>query len=204
MADQQNALSETTIDGRPHLTRFPRRIVVTGTSAMGKTTVAQRIADMSGLPHVELDALHWEPNWTPAAPEVFRQRVADALAGDAWVVDGGYAHVRDLTWGRAEHLIWLDYSLPRALWQLTRRTFRRRMRNEELWSGNREQLRMFFFSRDSLYLWVLQTHGSKRRRYPQYLQQPEMRHLTVVRLRTPRELERHLSHMRALRRVSDL
>jgi adenylate kinase family enzyme len=110
------------------LTRFPRRIAVTGTSGSGKTTVARRIAAMSRLAHVELDALHWEPGWTPAEPEVFRRRVADALAGDAWVVDGGYAQVRDLTWGGAEHMIWLDYSMPRALWQVTVRTFRRRIK----------------------------------------------------------------------------
>jgi adenylate kinase family enzyme len=203
MTDEQNARSAT-LSGRPHLTRFPRRIAVTGTSGTGKTTVAQRIAEMSGLPHVELDALHWEPDWTPAAPEVFRQRVADALAGEAWVVDGNYAMVRDLTWGRAEHLIWLDYSMPRALWQVAIRTFRRRIKREVLWGTNRERLRMFFFSRDSLFLWIVQTHGSRRRRYAQYLQQPERRHLTVARLRTPRELERHLSHLRALLREPDL
>jgi adenylate kinase family enzyme len=180
------------------LARFPRRIVVIGSSGSGKTTVARRIAAMAGLPHVELDALHWEPNWTPASTDVFRERVASALAGDAWVVDGGYAQVRDLTWGRAEHMIWLDYTLARALYQLTLRTFRRRFRNEELWNGNRERLRHFFFSRESLYLWVLKSHGGRRRRYPQYLQQPEMRHLTVARLRTPREMEEHLTQLQSL------
>jgi adenylate kinase family enzyme len=177
---------------------FPRRIVVVGTSGTGKTTLARRIAAMAALPHVELDALHWEPNWTPAHTHVFRARVDEALAGDAWVVDGGYAQVRDLTWGRAQHMIWLDYTLVRSLYQLTVRTFRRRFRNEELWNGNRERLRQFFLSRDSLYLWVLKSHGSKRRRYPQYLQQPEMRHLSVARIRMPRELEVHLAQIQAL------
>jgi adenylate kinase family enzyme len=180
------------------LTRFPRRIAVTGTSGSGKTTVAGRIAAMAAVPHVELDALHWEPNWTPADPAVFRARVDEALAGDAWVVDGGYAQVRDLTWGRAEHLIWLDYSMPRALWQVAVRTFRRRFRNEVLWGTNREQLRMFFFSRESLFLWIVQSHRSRRRRYPEYFRQPELRHLAVTRVRTPRELEAHLGVLQSL------
>ncbi|MEX0750068.1 MAG: adenylate kinase, partial [Dehalococcoidia bacterium] len=150
------------------------------------------------LPHVELDALHWEPAWTPAAPADFRARVEAALAGDAWVVDGGYAQVRDLTWGRAEHVIWLDYSMPRALWQVTLRTFRRRARGEVLWGNNRERLRMFFFSRESLLLWIVQSHRSRRRRYPEYLRQPELAQLTVARVRTPRELERHMRELRRL------
>jgi adenylate kinase family enzyme len=180
------------------LNAFPRRIVVTGVSGMGKTTVARRIARMAGIPHVELDALHWEPEWTPADPDVFRERVEAATAGDAWVADGGYSQVRDLTWARAQHMIWLDFTLVRTLWQLTGRTFGRVARREELWSGNREKLHMHFLSRDSLYLWVLQTHGSKRKRYPAYLDQPEMRHLTVVRARNPRELEAHMSHLQQL------
>ena len=182
------------------LTRFPRRIAVIGTSGSGKTTVAARIAAMAGVPHVELDALHWEPDWTPAGPDVFRARVDQALAGDAWVVDGGYAQVRDLTWGRAEHVIWLDYSMPRALWQVALRTFRRRLRNEVLWGTNRERLRMSFFSRESLFLWIVQSHRSRRRRYPEYFRQPQLRHLTVARARTPRELNAHLAMLQSLLR----
>lgn len=186
------------VHARATLPKFPRRIVVVGSSGTGKTTVARRIAAIAALSHVELDALHWEPNWTPATTDAFRARVDDALAGDAWVVDGGYAQVRDLTWGRAEHLIWLDYTLARSLYQLTVRTFRRRFRNEELWNGNRERLHMFFFSRESLYLWVLRTHASKRRRYAEYFREPSMAHLTVARVRTPRELKAHLAHLRGL------
>jgi len=35
-----------------------QRISVVGTSGSGKTTVARRIAEALGFPHVELDALH--------------------------------------------------------------------------------------------------------------------------------------------------
>ncbi|PSN09965.1 adenylate kinase, partial [filamentous cyanobacterium CCP5] len=67
-----------------------QRIVVIGTSGSGKTTLARQIAQSLQVTHIELDALHWEPHWTPAAPEVFRERVTIALAGDRWVADGNY------------------------------------------------------------------------------------------------------------------
>src|SRR5436305_799712 len=41
-----------------------QRLVVVGTSGSGKTTLAREIARRRALPHVELDALHWGPNWT--------------------------------------------------------------------------------------------------------------------------------------------
>ena len=42
------------------------------------------------MPHVELDALHWGPNWSVPTDEDFRARVAEALTTPGWVVDGSY------------------------------------------------------------------------------------------------------------------
>ena len=172
-----------------------RRVAVVGPSSAGKTTLARRIEAISGIPYIELDALHWEPNWTPAKPDVLRERVSAALERPAWVVDGNYRVVRDITWGQAEHLIWLDFPLPLVLWRLTRRTFGRWARREVLWNGNRELLHQHFLSKDSLYLWVLQSHRRHRREYPaQFAEYPA---LEVARLRTPRELEAHVAGLRS-------
>ena len=163
-----------------------RRIVVVGVTGSGKTTLARELSRRLGLPHVELDAFYWEPNWTPAPAETFRARVAEALQGGAWVADGNYGIARDIVWARADTLVWLDYGLPVILWQLTRRMWRRVFSQEELWNGNRERLREHFFSRDSLYLWAFRTYWRRRREYPVHLRRPEFAHLTVVRLRSPR------------------
>jgi hypothetical protein len=70
--------------------------------------------------------------------------------------------------------------LPRLL----RRTVRRVVRREELWGGNRETLRSFLFSRDSLLLFALRTHRPRRRLYP-----VQLARFNVVRLRSQREVE---------------
>jgi adenylate kinase family enzyme len=165
----------------------PRRIVVIGTSGSGKTTLADLLAGRFGLPHIELDGLHWEPNWTEAATPIFRQRVAAAVAGDAWIVDGNYSKARDLIWPRADTIVWLDYPLWLILWRLLRRTSRRVLWREPLWNGNRERLLAQIASRDSIFLWVLQTYGRRRREFPALLSSPEHAHLRVVRHRSPRD-----------------
>nr|MBF6590244.1 hypothetical protein [Ktedonobacterales bacterium] len=98
-----------------------QRIAVLGTSGSGKTTLAAALAHRLAVPHVELDALHWGPDWTPTPTAVLRERVAAALHGDGWVVDGNYSALRDTIWSRADTLVWLDYSLPLVLARLTRR-----------------------------------------------------------------------------------
>jgi adenylate kinase family enzyme len=163
-----------------------RRIAVVGTSGSGKTTLARRLAECLEIPHVELDALHWGPNWTPAAVEEFRERVAQALAGDTWTTDGNYGKVRDIVWGLADTVVWLDYSLPIVLTRVIRRTLRRSICREELWSGNRERLGASLFTRDSIIRWTLRTYGRRRSEYPLLFGQPEYAHLRFVRLGSPR------------------
>jgi adenylate kinase family enzyme len=161
-------------------------VVVVGTSGSGKTTLASDLARRWGLPHTEMDALNWGPNWSEAPLDLFRQRVETAIAAPRWVVDGNYSKLRHLVWSRAELLVWLDYSLPVVLGRLLRRTLRRCLTQEELWNGNRERLAEQFCSRQSLLLWVLQTHRSRRHRFAALLEEPGCAHLTVVRLPSPR------------------
>jgi adenylate kinase family enzyme len=171
--------------------------VVVGTTGSGKTTLARQLAKRLALSHVELDALHWNPQWTPAPPEVFRARVSAALSGERWVVDGNYHQARDLIWQRADTLIWLDYPLPLVLWRLWWRTLWRTTRHPELWNGNRETWRGAFFSRDSLFIWAFKTYKKRRKEYPEVLAQPEYAHLAVGRFRSPRDTQQWLANLKA-------
>jgi adenylate kinase family enzyme len=175
-----------------------RRIAIVGTSGSGKTTLASQIASALHIPHVELDALHWQPGWAPASSESLRARLTQALAGDGWVVDGNYSAFQDLIWAQADTLIWLDYSLPLVLWRVSSRTARRLARQTELWNGNRERWRTVF-SRDSIILWALTTWGKNRRRYRALAAHPEYEHLRVIRLRSPRQTRLWLRQLAAVR-----
>lgn len=174
-----------------------RRICIVGTSGSGKTTLARQLAARLDIPHVEMDALFWQPGWTPAERATLRARLAEALVGDAWVVDGNYSSVHDLTWARADTIIWLDYSFPLVLSRVTRRTARRLITGAELWNGNRERARSVF-SRDSIILWALTTWGRNRRRYREQFVRPDYTHLLLIRLRSPRQTRLWLRRLAAL------
>lgn len=162
----------------------PQRVAVIGLAGSGKSTLAARLARRLGGDHIELDQLHWEPNWTPAAPEVFRARVATAVATQCWVACGNYSIVRDLVWARADHIVWLDYSLARVQARVLRRTWHRVIAGQEICNGNREKLGMFF-SRDSLLLYNRNALMRHRELYPRLL--AEQTTARVVHHTSPRE-----------------
>lgn len=167
------------------------RIWIVGTSGSGKTTLAKAIAQRLSIPHVELDSLYHQPNWTAAPIEVFRDRVSQSLRGDTWVVDGNYSKVRDRVGRRANTLIWLDYPLSVIMSRLLRRTWGRVVTQEELWNGNRETWKTTL-SKDSILLWALQTYQKNRREYSQLFAQPEYTHLNVLRMRSPQATQNWL------------
>jgi len=167
-----------------------RRIAIVGTaSCSGKTTLGRELARRIDVPFVELDALHHGPNWTEATAEELRAKVEPLVAGDGWVIDGGYwGKLGDLVLRNADVVVWLD--LPVRVWlpRLLRRTGGRVLRREELWNGNRETVRNVLLSRDSLLWYALRNHPRHRRVYPERLAPYE-----VVRLRSPKEVAQWLA-----------
>lgn len=172
-----------------------RRIAVIGTSGSGKTTVAGRLAESLGVPHVELDALHHGPNWAEPELEDFRALVSKATAGDGWVADGNYMRkLGNLVLERADTIVWLDLPLRTSLRRLWHRTTTRIREDVELWSGgNRETWRGAFWGRESLFAWTVRSHLARKRSLPVRLSSPELARSSVVRLRSAEEVERWLA-----------
>ena len=162
-------------------------------SGAGKTSFARALARETGLPFIELDAIHWQQgNWVMPAREVFRARVDEATRGDAWVVDGNYSASRDIVWGRADTVVWLDLPPALMLWRTVRRTVIRSVRREVLWGGNRETLWNAFVGKDALIPFFIRTYRGRRRRFEQELARAESAHLRVHRFRSSKQADRWL------------
>lgn len=168
-----------------------RHIAVWGPSASGKTTLAASLAARCGLPHVEMDALFWKPDWVEPPLEEFRAAIETALAAhpDGWVMDGNYARVQDLVLPRADTLVWLQPPLWRVLGQVVRRTVGRCRSGEPLWGSNRETWRKAFLSRESLIWYILRNWWRYPRRRRQLLATVP-HHARVIVLRSPRDVRR--------------
>lgn len=169
-----------------------RRIVIAGISGNGKTTLGLRLAQRLEVPFTELDALMHQPGWVPAETETFRREVEAVLdRSDGWVLDGMYqGQLGDLVLRRADTLVWLDQPLPLVLFRLMKRAVKDIVTKRDLFNGNRQTWRYAFFTRDSLVSFAIKSYFKRRREWPEGIGAP--RDLEIVRLRSPRAVERWL------------
>jgi adenylate kinase family enzyme len=165
------------------------RVAVVGSSGAGKSTLAARLAVQLDVPHVELDAFQHGPGWEQASVEELRERTDAATAGDGWVCDGNYETVRDLVWGRANTLVWLDYDRSVVMARVIRRSVRRAITREPLWNGNRERWQRWADPEHPI-RWAWSTHAHRRAELADAIARPEHAHLRVVRVGRPADAER--------------
>ena len=165
-----------------------------GTTGSGKTTLARRIGAVLDLPVTEMDALHHGPAWTPR-PQ-FMDDVESFSAADAWVSEWQYPDARELLADRADTMVWLDVPTPVALARVVRRTVGRRLRDEELWNGNKEApLHTVFTDPEHIVRWAWRTRHQLRELVPAIdATHPQ---LVVVRLRTGSDVERFVARLPA-------
>jgi len=149
------------------------RTVVYGPAGSGKTTVTANIAESIGVPHIELDALFWMPEWQKKSPEQFRLDVSAAINENTngWVCDGNYSRVRDVILPQADTVVWLRLPFRVVFWWLVRRSVSRSWTGELLWGYNRESWRQSFLSRESLFLYLIKNWRRYTRKITQDLKE---------------------------------
>ncbi|HLW59728.1 MAG TPA: hypothetical protein VKV57_07355 [bacterium] len=169
--------------------RSTTRLSVVGVSGAGKSTIARAAAKHLRAPYIELDAIYHGPNWTPIPLSEFRRTVAELVAGDGWVIDGNYRDVRDLVWARATTVVWVDPPRPVVMAQVIWRSMLRAATGEELWHGNREDIRAWLDPEHPI-RWAWRTYRQRRSEH-ESLMAPHW-----VRLRSRGDARRWLDSLR--------
>ncbi|MEJ7629556.1 MAG: adenylate kinase [Nocardioidaceae bacterium] len=174
------------------LRRDTRRILVYGVTGSGKTTLAERLSDITGIEWHSVDELTWEPGWVPVPVEEQRRRIKAICARPEWILDTAYGDWLDIPLPRAEVIVALDYPRWFSLQRLLRRTIVRWADQRTICNGNRETLRVIL-ARDSIIVWHFTSFRRKRDRIRRWCDDPSGPR--VVRLTSARRTDAWLAEI---------
>jgi adenylate kinase family enzyme len=146
------------------------KIIITGTTCTGKTTLGKKLAKEISAPQIDLDDLHFLPNWVEKEKERFVKDVNKEIEGlDEWIVTGSYQSLlKDTVWQEASTIVWLDYPLNLIIRRFFIRTWRRVVLKEKCCGENYETLGKIF-SKESLFLWIFKTYWHRKRRMDSWM-----------------------------------
>jgi adenylate kinase family enzyme len=101
-----------------------QRILVLGRGAAGKSTAARRVAEITGLPLIELDTWFWRRDLRPTPAEEWRALQTRLATGEQWIMDGdlGPYDQLDVRLAVADTIIILDFPLLLCAWRALRRS----------------------------------------------------------------------------------
>jgi len=98
------------------------RIVIIGNAGGGKSTLARKLAERRGLPLTEIDRLYWKPGWAMAPDDEYETAHAQAIGGEAWVIDGlGRLESLAQRFARATGIVLVDMPLWMHFWLIAER-----------------------------------------------------------------------------------
>lgn len=73
-----------------------KKVIVIGCPGSGKTTFAEKLNKLTGLPIYYLDAIWHKPDKTHIPREEFDRRISEIFAAPEWIIDGNYSRTIEM------------------------------------------------------------------------------------------------------------
>lgn len=104
----------------PH-TAAMKKISIIGSGGAGKSILAKRLSEKTGIPAYHLDALYWKPGWVATDREKWKALQEELCSTDTWILDGNYGGTLDIRLTHSDTIVFLDINrflcLARVIWR---------------------------------------------------------------------------------------
>lgn len=92
------------------------RVIIIGCGGAGKSTLARKLGEKTGLPVVHLDQIWWAPgNWQHLEREEFDRLLLAETEKPRWILDGNFNRTLEMRLEKCDTVIYLDYPRPVCL-----------------------------------------------------------------------------------------
>jgi adenylate kinase family enzyme len=101
-----------------------QRVVILGPGASGKSTLAARMGEITGLPVMELDKIFWQPGLVATPRDQWVEIQQKLVEESGWIMDGdlGLYDAVEVRLRAADTVVFLDFSILRCAWRALRRS----------------------------------------------------------------------------------
>jgi adenylate kinase family enzyme len=159
------------------------RVVVYGTSGLGKSTFASALAKALGVDCIELDLINWRPGWVDRNKTDLASFISDvetAIGAENWVATGSYGRVRARMWERATDVVYLDLPRHLIMWQVIGRSLQRASSGDDAFPGCKEDWPRLLTAEHPI-RWAWSTYHGRRKTFETLAKDPAFAHLAIHR-----------------------
>lgn len=172
------------------------KIAIIGYSASGKSTLAQTMGRLYGLPVLHLDRVQFLPGWqirNKAEQQALTADFLDAHPG-GWVIDGNYSgNCYERRLQEADRIIFMNFNRWTCLARAIRRAFRyRRQTRPDMGEGCTEKL-------DAEFVWWILYKGRRPKTRARYRWVARTWPEKVTALHNQRELDAFVRSLEPMR-----
>lgn len=132
------------------------RISIIGGSGTGKTTLANNLGRILGIPVIHIDGINYLENWILRDSEERDKIIKDKIKEQQWIIDGTYTTTLKERLERSNLVIYLDYSTFAQIRGVLKRFLKHHGEEKQEIAGCKENLTWYFFS------WVIVWRRKKR------------------------------------------
>lgn len=155
-----------------------QRVVIIGCGGAGKSTLARKLGEKTGLPVVHLDKLFWKPGWVESTNEEIDEMIRQEMEREQWIMDGNYNRTISRRLERCDTVIYLDFSRFTCLMSVFKRilTTYGAVR-PDMGEGCPERFDLEFLQ------WAWNFNKTKRERYYKLLSELEEKQIYILKNR---------------------
>lgn len=99
----------------------PQRVAIIGCAGSGKTTLAHRLSELTGLPLYHLDEIYFDRQGSPLPDNGLAAAHRWLLQRESGIIEGNHTATLDDRLAWADLIIWLDVPTARCLANVVRR-----------------------------------------------------------------------------------